>query len=1289
MNYRIFLFFFVTIGLCSQTHQKQVSFRDLTVNDGLSQNSVVSIAQDSTGYMWFATQDGLNKYNGKEFINYNKQFEDVTRPSYSRLGKIYIDRDNNIWIVSNSGVLEKLNKSEDVFNKIDIVANVSTVFQSSNSQLLIGTYNSGLLKVTSSKDTIQVLDNRYNKLTINDFLEINPNEILVAASNHIFFIKGDTYSIVAEQSNINFSTLEKSSNGNIWAGSYGNGLFYKTNQSEGFKQFSGFSKNKLPIDLNVEDLLVDKNNRLWVATYGKGVYVINFLTQDIQHFKANKLDPYALHYNDVLCMYEDYTGTIWLGTDGSGLSYYDEHLTKFNVLTNNQTPRDVNVDVIRSIAINENDFWLGTSGKGLTKINLEQNIFETFTINNSEINSNRVMSLLFDEDKLWIGHQGAGLNLLKDNKFQNFKALENKTIWSILKDENGMLWLATRDDGLLLFDESKGIVKRFNSSNSGLTSNNIRIIAKGNFNEIWVGSEEQGLFRLNLNNDNITVINKIKDKVKSLYYDDNLLWLGTNGNGLKSYNPETKEQENFTITNGLSNNVIYGILPDNQGNLWLSSNKGITKFKKHKNGELLIDNYSNYDGLQALEFNTGAYFKDSNDNLYFGGLEGLNWFNPNQLSFNVISPKTIISKIEIFNEETDLIPERAFKHNQNTITFTFSGLHFSLPEGNHYKYRLINNDADWITSGNTNIAHYTNLPANDYEFQVLSSNYDGVWSKQPSSYKFSILKPWYATNTAKIIYGLLTLLTIFGIYQYFKFRWEVKTQLRLEHAETERLKKLDEFKTKLYTNISHEFRTPLTLISGPVDKQLERDDLLERDKKDLNLVKQNANRLLNLVNQMIDLSLVDSGQLVLKVSKGNLSVLLNQIVEAFQYKSKERSININANISKVNEAYFDKDIIEKVFSNLLTNAIKYSPENSTISFDATTQERALVVSIVNQYDKVARKDLSKLFQRFYQEDAAAEGIGVGLALVKELIVLSKGSIIANNIDDNKIQFTVTLPIHKAAFVSSEIIDQHEIELHQPIDSKLKGNAEHTILIVEDQSDVRNFIVSIFKNDYKIITAKNGEEGIEKTRKNLPDLIISDIMMPIKDGIELCNAIKHNEFTSHIPVILLTAKVGAENEIIGLKSGADAYITKPFNSKRLIVEVDRLIKSRQRLKELYSKAFTINPDLAITSTETEFLKKLQDVLDAHITDPEFKSERMSELLLMSRTQLHRKLKSVYGLSTSEFIRSQRLKLSLQLLKESDATISEVAYQIGFNSPSYYIKCFKETYNLTPSDYSKSL
>jgi len=1288
---------------------KQISFHNLTVEKGLSQNSVVSIAQDSTGYLWFATQDGLNKYNGTSFKYYKKQFEDVTKATYSKLGKIYIDKENTIWIITNSGNLEKYDEQVDVFKPVSNINSASTIFQDDKLNIYIGTYGKGLLKIDSkSKDTIQLFNGVHRTKTVYQFLQ-NKDGIIVTASNDLFIFKNNTneynrFTSNKNHSNVNYSTVSQLKNKMLFAGTYGNGLFYSKPNETTLSQFTNLGTYTLPTNLNIESTLVDKRNRLWIATYGQGVFILNFELNTIKNYVSQNHNPYALNYNDTLCLFQDFTGTIWIGTDGAGLSYYDEHLSKFNLLTNNQTPENINVDVVRAIYVKDNNIYIGTSGKGLSTVNLNRESYINYTRQNSNLSSNRIMSLNIIEKELWIGHQEGGLNILDSigqistyNNASKVK-LEANAIWSIYQDSQDNIWLCTRDNGLILFDKNKGVIEKHitnNITDTTISSNNIRIITEGKNGTLWIGTDDNGLCSLNINTKQIIRYNKIADKIKSLYFnkENDILWIGTNGNGIKKFDTKTQKIETFTTDQGLPNNVIYGIIPDKKDNLWLSSNRGITKFSINQATSNIV-NYDNYDGLQAFEFNTGAYFKDAKNNIYFGGLAGINWFNPKQLTFNQTKPKTVISKFEIFEKEQSITQNNAFKYNQNTVTFTFSSLHFSLPERNLYKYKLVNHDNDWIESSNINTAHYTNLLPNNYEFQVISSNYDGVWNESPATFKFTINQPWYINNTAKITYILLLIAFAYSLYKYLKWRWKIKLQLELEHAEIMRLKDLDEFKTKLYTNISHEFRTPLTLILSPTENQLAKKNITEKDKNDLNLIQRNAKRLLNLVNQLLDLARLETGNLKLNIEQDNLSILINQLAASFKYKTKEKEIDFKTNIVNIPDAWFDKDIIEKIVTNLLSNAIKYTPKKGQVLLNTSIQTNYVLITVVNNGSSIKPEDLGKLFTRFYQVNSHADGVGIGLALVKELVSLSHGTLVANTINEDQIQFTVTIPINKEAFNDIDIYETNkratindttiaEIDSTKTIE---KNTNKPVLLIVEDDKHIRNYIASILEPDYKIIKAKNGKIGIVKAIESIPDLIISDILMPITNGIELCHSLKNNMLTSHIPIILLTAKIDEDSELKGLEVGADDFITKPFKSRILIKRISNLISLRKSLQKKYSQNTILkSKDIAITSLDEEFLSEVEIVFNKHLANPSFNAEVFSKHMHVSRMQLHRKLVALTGLTTTNFIRSQRLKQATLLLQKSDYTIAEIAYQIGFNTPSYFIRCFKEAYNCTPNDY----
>jgi len=1282
-NYKIKLFF-LSIFLCSQivTSQdlKQYSFRDLTVNEGLSQNSVVSIAQDSIGYIWFATQDGLNQYDGRNFIYHNRQFKDVTRKNYSHLGQIYTDNFGDFWIYSQNGFIERYDYKSKTFKTFTEHKDVNLIYRPQQKKLWYSSLNKGLFEVDFYTKTKKPLfENELFNKTVFDIITYNDGHLL-ATSNGIYQTQDSKLKSRFNTKDIPVSSLSILDN-TLIVGTYGKGIFYFNLKTE--EKLDEWS-TLFPSDLNVQDIIIDSKSRLWIATYGNGVFLKEPQNKIVRHFEAQKEDPYALHYNDVLKIFEDNTGVIWFGTDGSGLSFYDETLVKFNIKTNDQTSANVNVDVIRAIAVSDKTIWLGTSGKGLTSINRTSNQDEkTYTDTNSELKGNRIMSLLLQDNRLWIGHQGFGLQYFENNSFKNIPEFNNKTIWKIASNDQNYIWVATRNSGLFQFNFKTNSIKNWNTNNSNIKTNNIRTF---DFNTdgtyVFIGSGDNGVYILNTKTNTIKPVEHLEGGVKSLLFNNNKLYVGTNGNGIKIWNLTSNEINFITKKDGLSNAVIYGILLDESQNIWISSNRGISKIEL-TNAIPKITNYSNYDGLQSFEFNTGAYAKADDGTLFFGGLEGLNWFKPSQIQQNTSQPKTVISNIDLFN--TPLEEEKSiFKHSENTLAFTFSSLQFSQPERNLYQYQLVPHDAKWLDNGNVNSAHYTNLEPNDYTFSVKSSNYDGVWNDNVASFPFQIKNPWYKTNIAFIVYAFLLLLVLYAIYSYFKFKWKLQTQVRLEHAETERLQQLDRFKTQLYTNISHEFRTPLTLISGPIDKQLTNKYLKQNDRKDLQLVKQNAMRLLGLVNQMMDLSLIDAGQIKLKIEQGNLGIILKQLVLAFQYKANEKNINIKSTIAELDNSWFDKDIIEKISSNLLSNAVKYSPEKSTIYFIAQQQNNQLQLSVVNQNNQIKADKLGQLFQRFYQDNEASEGIGVGLALVKDLVTLSKGTILANTYEENKIQFSITLPIEKDAFEEFELIKTAE-EVILSETNKTAKKDQPTIVIIDDEADILNFVASIFKNNYSIIKTTNSVKALDLIRKQLPDLVISDIMMPNIDGLELCNQLKKDIITSHIPIILLTAKVTQSQKLEGLETGADAYVTKPFNADILKVRVNKLIETRAQLKQRFNEQPILTKALEVTSVEAEFMQRLKDVLDKHLVNPEFTTDAFGKYMLMSRTQLHRKLKAIVGMTTSEFIRSQRMLLARDILKKQNISISEAAYLVGFNSVSYFIKCFKKSYNETPSQY----
>ncbi len=1323
--------------ICVLFSQSQITFRQLSVKEGLSQNSVISITQDSIGYLWIATQDGLNRYDGRQFTVFPYTFVDITKPDYSNLGKVYNDRQGNLWIIPMNKVPHKFNFESQVFEPVPQIADASVIYQDKALNVWIGTYSEGLYVLRPEKNIPeQVVSANEVNGTIYNLIANNNNNLVLATDGKIleFDPKSKKVSQVASNTKNTGSALENFSDivldkrGRQWIGTFGNGLYYREKESTIFRRISELPfSDPLPVDLNITDLYTDSKNRLWIATYGRGLYLVDLNNNKIIHFGAEKHNPKALHYNDILCIYEDYSGTLWFGTDGAGVSYYDEYLEKFNSLTNYETPENINIDVVRAITVDKNNsVWIGTSGKGLTRYEPANNSWLTLKAEEktqNTVSSNRIMSLWVDGDNdLWIGTQGGGLNIKKaDGQFAHFspdkeKRLSANTIWSIYRDDIGRVWLCTREEGLIEFDKMKGEIRKYQhdpQNENSLPSNNIRTIISDDKGNLWIGTESDGISFFNTKNHTFTTYrqnegeNSISNNnIKSLFLDPNgLLWIGTNGGGLNVFDTKNEKFQSYTTEQGLANNVIYAILPDEDKNLWLSSNKGVTKFTPSDTFESApeINNYTNYAGL-ATEFNTGASYKDLEGNLYFGGLDGFYWFKPDAIKENIFLPKTAITGFTVFDKPLPFKNGLELQHDQNTVSFIFSSLQFSLPEKNQFQYRLLNYDDDWVQSGNNNFSRYTQLPPGNYHFQVKSSNYDGAWNETPITQTFSIAPPWYLTTFAKMLYVLLFLGAISGVYSYLKWRLRMRLDLRLREEEAQRLKKLNDLKSKLYTDISHEFRTPLTLISGPVDAKLSQGGLSDTDFSNFSMIKRNTNRLVVLVDQLLHLAKLEKGKLKLKIAEGNLGLFLGMLATSFEYRATLKKIEYAVNIKGLERAFYDEDAVEKIVTNLLSNAFKYGREGGFCRFEALGIEDHLRISVKNTVVEQSDIDVEKLFNRFYQKDEFAEGAGVGLSLVKELVQLYKGDIVVKMEESDIINFQVDLPIadpnveklkDAAASDSTETLIKIAV-----IDSKIVtsepslGNGDldklPILLIVEDQKEVREFLKSVWKKTYRIYEANDGKEGIKKALELVPDIIITDVRMPIVDGIELCNKLKADERTSHIPIILLTAGVDEEQELQGLQSGADDFVTKPFKLRILQTRIENLIETRKTLRDRYSQELILQAkDIAVSPTDAVFLNHLQQVLDNHLANPDFNTELFCGEIGMSRMQLHRKLLAFTGLSTTAFIRSQRLKQALHILKTSDASISEVAYTVGFNTPSYFIKCFKETYKKTPSEFLQTI
>ncbi|MBW6478943.1 MAG: response regulator [Bacteroidales bacterium] len=1302
--------------------QQELSFRQLSVNDGLSQNSAVSVTQDNDGFLWIATQEGLNRYDGKEFRIYRKKFADITQETHLQLGKVFADSKNNIWIIPDTSIPELLDRMTDTFYPVDGVEAASCIHEDPKGNIWTGSFSGQLCRWNENIGSFEMIWNDPSK-EIKDLESFDNQTLLITLKDGVAVFNTETASISyfdLPSDQIYYSSGKADFNGNIWVGSLNNGIwFIPRGENSGMPVEMFFKTTGIQLDKKmVLDINIDSQKNVWFATYGMGAVVFNWNDKQFKNYQYSKQNPRSIHYNDILCIFEDYTRTLWFGTDGGGLSFYDTYLEKFNYFHNQQVPENINIDVVRALFVDENkQIWVGTSGKGLTEYNPSQNTWKTYSYNENDpqsISSNRVMSLLGDGNgKLWIGYQDGGLSILNLNTriFKHYDTrskipLPANTVWKILKDSKERFWLATRNNGLIQFDPQKGVVNQFAHNPvdpESIPGNNIRTIEEDKNGALWVGTENDGIARFDPETakfvswkqdpDNPNSI--ASNSIKSLYPGrNNILWIGTNGAGLNGFNTSTHEVLRITTEDGLANDVIYAILPDNEENLWLSSNMGISKLSilSYDPFSYSITNFTNYDGL-ASEFNTGAYYKHSDGSLYFGSLEGFYWFQSREISLNETPPKTAITDFLVYNEPADTNSPIELKHDQNTITITMASLVFSSPNKNEFQYMLVNHDQDWIYSGNNHQARYTNLHPGEYTFLAKSSNYDGIWSDTPVSLSFTILNPWYKTLWAKTLYVLVVVALAFWFYRYLKWRWFMQVKLRLKENEAARLQEINEFRSTFFTNISHEFRTPLTLIAGPAERLLSQSEN-PMFKSQLNLIRQNANRLVNLVDQLMEVSRIKSGKHKLNVEIGNLSLLIQTIVVNYYHLAIEKNIRMKTDIPSITEVWFDQDKLEKIIGNLIQNAIKYGRPDTEILIKSRLLDGNLLFVVENESSiEYEPEDIEKISEKFFQKNVKSEGYGIGISLVNDLVKICHGNLKIDLIGEKIFHVTATIPVTRDAYGPEELKEDETENVKSQIQEVQlsRGVANNTplILVIEDNESLRKFIIEGLQSHYQILEANTGPEGLAVAMQKIPDLIISDVMMPEMDGIELCRTLKSDEKTSHIPIILLTAKSDEESTIKGLEAGADDYFIKPVSIAKLHVRIEKLIELREKLRSIYNSKLQVSPSqLELTSMDEKFLEKVQQIVDNEMCDVQFSADDFAKKIGMSRMQLHRKLTALTGLSANAFIREQRLKMAIQKLNNQTGSVSEIAYSVGFSSPSYFIKCFRENYQMTPREYLKN-
>ena len=1122
--------------------------------------------------------------------------------------------------------------------------------------------------------------------------------------------------------------------------------------------FAHYTDNSKPLTLNnnlVTSIVEDESGKIWLGTDHGGINIIDKANLHVTFLGSNGDNRYSISQNSITCLYKDSENIIWAGTYKRGVNYFHKNLVRFghyNYLPSvvNSLPFD---DVNCFVEDKKGNLWIGTNGGGLIYFNRKDNTFKSYFHNPADpasLCSNIIVSLFIDRNnQLWIGSYFGGLDRFDGKTFYHHRyrsddptSLSDDRVWEIFEDSKKNLWVGTLNGGLNLFDRDKNMFYHFRAGEmNSVGSNFIISMIEDSHNNLWLGTTD-GLDRLELSTRRFYhyapgegIPGRLGHKNALDIHEDSrgYIWIATS-EGLNVFDTEESRFRVFTEADGLADSNIKTILEDQQGNLWVATTSGIsqievTNFDENPALDDLQINVANYDvmdGLQGKEFNEKAAYRTKLGELIFGGPNGFNIIIPENIDDQPLDNKIVLTNLKVFNQ---IVPvgasfrnriildksitqqnEITLRHNENVFSFEFAALNFFHPEKNIFEYQLEGFNTEWLKTGNkNNDATFTNLNAGEYFLRIRVSDDGNNWTEMKPPLKIIILPPFWKSNFAFFIYFILIVLVLFVSWRILMERERLKFEAEQEHREAERIQQVDALKTRFFTNISHEFRTPLSLILTPLEKLIS-SNIDESHKSHLILIQRNARRLLSMVNQLLDFRKMEVQKIEAKHIWGDLVGFIREVGNSFQDMAENKQISFKfKSASEQLFTYFDHDKVDKIVSNLLSNAFKFTNEKGKIGLKLTVEvdesgngesrNGNVVCTVKDSGIGIPPEKQSKIFDRFYQDDLpntfVNQGSGIGLSMVSEYINILGGTIRVESIVGKGSSFIVSIPVQlfsdkeieanggKAMKENIAIFNENEEEeKEEPNYDKSK----RTVLLVEDNDDFRFYLKDNLKGTYNIVEASNGQTGWEQTLKHLPDLVVSDVMMPRMNGIELCSKIKGDGRTSHVPVILLTAKVETEATLEGFSSGADDYILKPFDFRILESRIENIINSRGQLRLTYQLMVGINPEkIEVTSLDEKFIKKVLEVVEQNIGNTEFSVEDLSREVGMSRVSLYKKLLSLTKKSPVEFIRIIRLKRAADLMENSQISVSEIAYQVGFNSPRYFTKYFKEFYNELPSEY----
>ncbi|HYG40456.1 MAG TPA: two-component regulator propeller domain-containing protein [Cytophagales bacterium] len=1409
-SFIVFLILFIfSFSLNGQS--PKIKFKHITSEEGLSQSHGMCILQDSEGFMWFGTHDGLNKWDGYKMTVYRNNPKDSTSLSNNDIVSLFEDRDNNLWICTING-LNLFDRKKESFksfkhdpsnDKSISSSNVRSVYEDKDGDLWVGTNGGGLNKFDKKETFTRFNSDEIGSNTFICFYEDKKDNLWIGTGNGLrhYDKKTNVFTsyrrIESDQNSLSgefINAILEDHLGNLWIATQDGGLNLFDRSSKTFKHFLNHPNDPSSLgNNNLYCLIEDKSGNLWIGTENGGLNLLDRKTNSFIHYTQDKNDPGSISNNTVSALYEDNSGNIWVGMHRGGINFFSTKPENFKHYKAEIYPNSISNNNIKPIYENKNgNIWIGTDGGGLNFYDRNKNTFQHFKHdpqNSRSIGSDAVLGIAEDHaGKLWVGTWGGGLNSF-DHSTGTFKryyhdpkdinTISSNNVWTLYKDKKGNLWIGSFGGGLDLLDSKTGKITRISAGPDGqeaLTSKNIFVINEDKEGNIWIGTQS-GLNRYNPITNRFTQF--LADEKKNTAISSNYinaifndskgrLWIGTQ-KGLNLFNPQN---ETFSLAGekeGLGIIAIQGILEDEKGNFWISTLKGLAKFNPDIKS---FQNFTIADGLQGNEFSQNSTLKTKSGEMIFGGLKGFNLFHPDSLKNNPFVPPVYITGFQIFNKNLEIggknsplthsisqTKDITLSYKQSVFSFEFSALNYTAAENNEYAYMLEGFDTEWNYVGHQRKATYTNIDAGTYTFKVKASNNDGVWNEEGASIKLTITPPWYQTWWFKVLLLVAISATIVSIF-YLRvasikqqnrllekevkkrtheltdlnsFLLERNEEIKLQNEKLEEynqkvlsqsdkilnqqkhileqnqvlentikeLRKSNQTKDKFFSILAHDLKNPVAALSGIAESlNFTLPKLSQKEVqgyiKDIHLASQGVyNLLINLLNW----SKTQSKRLEHFPSVFNINDLVRNNALLLQQQLHNKELKLTIDINSSHFAYADYNMIDAIVRNLLNNSIKFTYSGGSIKMESQEADEEIIISLTDDGVGMSEEQLETLFnvEKNYNTSGTdgETGTGLGMIIIKEFIHANGGKISVSSEKDKGSTFKISLPKAETPEETVKGEKAWESAVEQLIEPGEDFSMEKTIklkgkklLIVDDNKEVRSHLKLMLSETFEVFEAKDGKEGLEIAIKNQPFTIITDMIMPVMNGIEFCKEIKKNTSTSHIPIILLTSQVNEESQISGYGAGAEIYLNKPVKKRLLINVFLNFIHNQEIMREKMMGSTNFLPEeVQFNKAEEEFFNGVIEVILENLSDPYFDFKIICNQMNISRTVLYTKIKTITGQGVHEFIKGIRLKKSLKLLAEGKWNISQIALEVGFNSHSYFNKCFIKQYGMPPKDYIK--